>query len=163
MATPELGQQAPDFTLPGVVVRDGEATRADYTLSAAKGTPVVLAFYPGDETLVCTKQLCSYADNLAVFAGVGAQVWAVSPQDVDSHEKFARHRGLPFPLLADTDRSVVRAYGIALAGIGLRRSVFVIDGDGVLRWKTVGLLGLNYATTDEIGAQLAALGPAATS
>lgn len=157
MATPAVGQQAPDFTLPGLVVQDDVATRTDYTLSSAKGSPVVLAFYPGDETAVCTRQLCSYADSMEVFQNLGAQVWGISPQDVDSHERFARNRGLSFPLLADVDRAVVRAYGIGLPGLGLRRSVFLVDADGVLRWKDVGLIGVTYATTDQIGKQLAQL------
>ncbi|MDT3438706.1 MULTISPECIES: peroxiredoxin [unclassified Pseudofrankia] len=158
MATPTVGQQAPDFTLSGLVVHDGETARSDYTLSAAKGTPVVLAFYPGDETPVCTKQLCSYADSMEVFSGVGAQVWGISPQDLDSHERFARHRALSFPLLADPDRAVIRQYGIAMPGLGLRRSVFLVDADGVLRWKDVGLIGVTYATADKIGKELARLG-----
>ncbi|MBL7497710.1 peroxiredoxin [Frankia sp. CNm7] len=157
MATPAVGQQAPDFTLPGLVVRDGEATHGDYSLASAKGTPVVLAFYPGDETPVCTKQLCSYADSMEVFSGVGAQVWGISPQSIDSHERFAKNRGLSFPLLADVDRTVARLYGIAMPGLGLRRSVFLVGGDGVLRWKNVGLIGVTYATADEIGKELARL------
>jgi len=157
MATPTVGRQAPDFTLPGLVVRDGETTRADYTLSAAKGSPIVLAFYPGDETPVCTRQLCSYADSMEAFADLGAQVWGISPQGLDSHEGFARNRGLAFPLLADTDRAVVRQYGIAMPGLGLRRSVFLVDGDGVLRWKNVGLIGVSYATAGEISKELARL------
>jgi len=157
MATPTVGRQAPDFTLPGLVVRDGETTRADYTLSAAKGSPIVLAFYPGDETPVCTRQLCSYADSMEAFADLGARVWGISPQGLDSHEGFARNRGLAFPLLADTDRAVVRQYGIAMPGLGLRRSVFLVDGDGVLRWKNVGLIGVSYATAREIGKELARL------
>ena len=102
--TPALGDQAPDFTLPGTV--DGE--RADYTLSAQRGHPIVLAFYPGDETLVCTKQLCSYQDDLSAFSDLGAELWGISSQDIDSHEAFQRNRKLSFPLLADEQNDGLR-------------------------------------------------------
>lgn len=155
--TPEVGKTAPDFTLPGVLVTAEGAARADYTLSAQRGKPVVLAFYPGDNTSVCTKQLCSYTSGLDSFTGLGATVWGISPQDVDSHEGFARKYDLAFPLLADTGLAVARQYGIGLAGAGLRRSVFVIDGEGILRWKHVTLVGLTFPKTEAITAQLAAL------
>ena len=155
--TPEVGKTAPDFTLPGVLVTGDGAARADYTLSAQRGKPVVLAFYPGDNTSVCTKQLCSYTSGLDSFTGLGATVWGISPQDADSHEGFARKYDLAFPLLADTGLAVTRQYGIGLAGAGLRRSVFVIDGEGILRWKHVTLVGLTFPKTEAITAQLAAL------
>jgi peroxiredoxin Q/BCP len=155
--TPDVGKAAPDFTLPGVLMTGEEAARADYTLSAQRGTPVVLAFYPGDNTSVCTKQLCSYTSGLDSFTGLGAAVWGISPQDVDSHEGFARKYDLGFPLLADVELAVTRLYGIGQGGAGLRRSVFVIDGDGILRWKHVTLVGLTFPKTATITAQLAAL------
>ncbi len=156
--TPDLGAPAPDFTLPGIVLVDGAAERGSYTLSEHRGHPVVLAFYPGDETAVCTKQLCSYTSELDRYKGLDAAVWAISTQDLDSHERFARKHGLGFPLLADTASEVVRAYGIAMAGLGLRRSVFIVDADGVLRWKHVALVGLTYQSNDTITAELAKLG-----
>jgi thioredoxin-dependent peroxiredoxin len=155
--TPEVGTIAPDFTLPGVLVSGGTAERGDYALSAQRGKPVVLAFYPGDNTSVCTKQLCSYTSGLDSFTGLGATVWGISPQDVDSHEGFARKYDLGFPLLADTGLTVTRQYGIGLGGAGLRRSVFVIDAEGVLRWKHVTLVGLTFPKPETITAQLAAL------
>lgn len=155
--TPETGQAAPDFTLPGVVLADGDGVQSEYTLSAQRGSPVVLAFYPGDNTTVCTKQLCSYTSGLENFSGFGATVWAISPQGLASHEKFARKYNLAFPLLADEGLAVSRQYGITLGGVGLRRSVFVIDADGILRWKHVTLVGLTFPTAETISAQLAAL------
>jgi thioredoxin-dependent peroxiredoxin len=155
--TPEIGQAAPDFALPGVTVTDGAAQRADYHLSAQRGGPLVLAFYPGDNTTVCTKQLCSYTSGLEAFTSFGATVWAISPQGLDSHEQFARKYNLAFPLLADEDLKVSRQYGITLGGAGLRRSVFVIDADGILRWKHVTLVGLTFPSADTISAQLAEL------
>jgi peroxiredoxin Q/BCP len=155
--TPEVGEAAPDFTLPGLTMDGGQARRAEYSLSAQRGKPVVLAFYPGDDTPVCTKQMCSYTAGLESFAGVGATVWGISPQDVDSHERFARKHGLAFPLLADAGLAVARQYGIAMAGVGLRRSVFVVDAAGVVRWKNVTLIGLRYPSAETITAQVAAL------
>jgi thioredoxin-dependent peroxiredoxin len=155
--TPEVGEAAPDFTLPGVTLAGGQPKRADYTLSAMRGKPVVLAFYPGDDTPVCTRQMCSYTAGLESFGEVGATVWGISPQDVTSHEQFARKHSLALPLLADDGLAVTRAYGIAMAGVGLRRSVFVVDGAGILRWKHVTLVGLRYPSAETITAQVAAL------
>jgi peroxiredoxin Q/BCP len=155
--TPEIGQAAPDFTLPGIQLTDSEVIQSEYTLSQHQGQPLVLAFYPGDNTAVCTRQLCSYTSGLESFTGFGAAVWAISPQGLASHEGFARKFGLAFPLLADEDLAVAKRYGITLAGVGLRRSVFVIDVSGVLRWKHVTLVGLTYPAASAISAQLAAL------
>lgn len=158
--TPEVGQAAPDFTLPGVTLADGQAVRGEYALPAARGTPVVLAFYPGDNTYVCTRQLCSYTAGLEGFADVGATVWGISPQDVDSHEQFARKRELGFPLLADVGLAVSREYGIMLGSGALRRSVFILDGAGVVRWKHVTLVGVTFPSSAAITAKVAELASA---
>lgn len=154
---PGEGRPAPDFTLPGIQLIEGEALRGEYSLSAQRGRPLVLAFYPGDDTPVCTRQMCAYSSGLEQFTGLGAQVWGISPQDVDSHERFARKHGLRLPLLADTELTVTRAYGIGL-GSSLRRAVFVLDAEGIVRWKHVALLGLTYRDTETLTKQLAALG-----
>jgi peroxiredoxin Q/BCP len=154
---PEVGTAAPDFTLPSVTVVDGAATRGETTLSEHRGKPVVLAFYPGDDTPVCTKQLCSYTSDLDQFTEVDAIVWGISPQDIDSHEAFALKHKLAMPLLADVGRTVISEYGVAMFGIGVRRSVFVIDADGIVRWRYVGLAGLKYPDAATIAAQVAAL------
>jgi peroxiredoxin Q/BCP len=150
---------APDFTLPGITVTGSQVSDSLYTLSQQRGQPLVLAFYPGDNTPVCTRQLCSYTSGLEGLTGSGGRVWAISPQGLASHEQFARKFGLAFPLLADEGLTVARQYGIVLAGVGLRRSVFVVDADGVLRWKHITLVGLTYPAADVISAQLAALAP----
>ena len=155
--TPETGELSPDFTLPGIELTGGEAVRAEYTLSQQRGRPIVLAFYPGDNTAVCTRQLCSYTSGLESFTGFGAAVWAISPQGLASHEQFAAKYNLAFPLLADEGLTVARRYGITLGGAGLRRSVFVIDADGILRWKHITLVGLTFPTAQTISAQLASL------
>jgi len=155
--TPDIGVAAPDFTLPGVTLTGGQAERGDYSLSAQRGHPLVLAFYPGDNTAVCTRQLCSYTSELESFTSLDAAVWAISPQDLDSHEGFARKYKLAFPLLADTELAVTKRYGIGLGSSNLRRSVFVIDADGVLRWKHVTLVGLTFPRANVIAKQLTAL------
>jgi peroxiredoxin Q/BCP len=154
--TPAPGDPAPDFTLPGTV--GGE--RRDYTLAAERGHPIVLAFYPGDETLVCTKQLCSYQDDLSAFSDLGAQLWGISSQDIESHEAFQRNRKLTFPLLADEHNTAFTAYGLG-TGTARRRAIFVIDGNGKVAWAHVSRLGLNYQKTDVIAAVLKDLQPAA--
>ena len=99
---PYVGDKAPDFTLP--------STQGDVTLSQrlANG-PVLLVFYPGDDTPVCTKQLCDYRDNLAVFSELGVQVIALNRQPLASHEKFAKKHTLPFPVAADEDGKCLQA------------------------------------------------------
>ncbi len=158
--TPETGAVPPDFTLPGIQLTGSEVSKSEYTLSQHRGKPIVLAFYPGDNTTVCTRQLCSYTSGLESFTGFGADVWAISPQGLASHQQFARKYGLAFPLLADEGLAVSRRYGIALGGVGLRRSVFVIDADGVLRWRHITLVGLTFPAASTISAQLAALSDA---
>ncbi|MEC4019380.1 peroxiredoxin [Streptomyces sp. H27-D2] len=155
--SPAVGSAAPEFTLPGLVLDGDDTRRQEYSLAAARGNPLVLVFYPGDDTAVCTKQLCSYTSEIDRFKDLGATVWGISPQGLDSHEGFARKHRLAFPLLSDTDRTVVKDYGIALPGLGLRRSVFILDGAGVVRWKHVGLTGLTFQNTDTLAERLAAL------
>jgi peroxiredoxin Q/BCP len=153
MASPEPGQLAPDFTLDGV--EDGE--RRTFSPSDARGSALVLAFYPGDDTMVCTKQLCSYQDDLSLLTGLGAQLWGISPQGLDSHERFAAKRGLSFPLLADPDRVAIKAYGVNGPLGHVKRSVFVLDAEGVVRWAHVSNLGITYQDTDKIASALRAL------
>ena len=139
--TAECNDPAPDFTLAG---RSPDGTTSDFSLADFRGKKVVLAFYPGDFTPVCTKQLCSYRDQFAEFEGVDATVLAISPQGVESHDKFASRFNFPFPLLADPDQTVGKAYGIT-GPLGYKRAVFVIDEHGVLRWKHVAaLVGVTY-------------------
>lgn len=141
-----VGAAAPDFTVPGIE----NGVRRDYTLSEYRGRKVVLAFYPGDNTPGCTRQMCSYRDEFEVFEGVEAVLLGISPQDVDSHEKWAQKRSLQFPLLADTDRAVAKEYGVAAPVIGIRRSVFVIDADGILRYKDMKIIGATFEKADKL-------------
>lgn len=145
-----VGDRAPDFALAGT--GGGSHSLADYA-----GRPVVLVFYPGDDTPVCTKQLNAYNDGLDRFEELGAQVLAISAQDVDSHDRFSGKHGFAFPLLADPDKRVASAYG-TLGPIGFpRRSVFIIDADGVIRYAHRAIAGLTYRPVDELVAVLAEL------
>ena len=141
--TAAVGSPAPDFTLPGT---GGQ----DYALSSYRGKPVVLVFYPGDNTAVCTSQLKAYSADFDEFADVHAQILAISPQDVSSHEGFSDKHGFKFPLLADVDKEVGSAYGV-LGPIGFyRRSVFVVDRDGIIRYAHRAIAGLTYKSSDEL-------------
>jgi len=144
-----VGAAAPDFTLPGT---DGtDAGRRDYSLAAYRGQVVVLVFYPGDNTPVCTRQLNAYTEDIDSFTEAGAQVLAISPQSVESHEEFScKQGGFAFPLLADTDKSMGEAYGI-LGPLGFyRRSAFVVDGEGIVRYAHRAVAGLTFRSSDEL-------------
>lgn len=150
MAKVDVGDAAPDFELPGT----GGQT---YKLSDYRGRKVVLAFYPGDFTAVCTKQFCSYRDNSEQLDGLGADVLGISPQSVESHERFTEEKRLSVPLLADEDKTVARAYGV-LAGPMVRRAIFIVDEEGVVRHRKVTLAGLTYESVDDLEQALAAIG-----
>jgi peroxiredoxin len=136
----------------------------DYTLSDFKGSVVVLVFYPADASPVCTVQLSTYTQDIAQFDDVGAQVLAISPQSVEDHVRFAADNGgFAFPLLADRDHAVGEAYGV-MGPVGFyRRSVFVIDADGIVRYAHRSTAGLTFRSTDElVSAVRTAGGEAAT-
>lgn len=122
------GDRAPDFTLPA---HDGTLV----SLADFRGkSPVVLYFYPRDETLGCTRQACGFRDTYEEFAAEGAVVLGVSADSVESHRRFAERHDLPFLLLADEDRSVREAYGVAKTlGFLDGRATFVIDKTGSVR------------------------------
>ena len=111
---------------------------------------MLLVFYPADNSPVCTQQLRSYSEDLNEFEKLGAAVLCLSPQDVASHEAFAAAQALRLPLLSDADKAVGQAYGI-LGPLGFyRRSVFVVDRDGVIRFARRSLSNLTYLPTDEL-------------
>ncbi len=145
-----IGDQAPDFTLPGTGGRD-------YSLSEFAGRPVVLVFYPGDDTAVCTKQLNSYNNDLGQFDDLDAQILGISPQGVESKEAFSGKHGFDFPLLADVDKEVAGLYG-TLGPIGFpRRSIFIIDREGVIRYAHKAMAGLTFRPVEELVAELGKL------
>ncbi len=141
--TVRVGALAPDFTL-----KDG--TGADWRLSDKRGQVVVLLFYPGDETPVCTKQMCSVRDRWEDYAATGAEVVGISTDTVESHRRFSEHHKLPLRLLADPERKAITAYGVHSWLPGrTARSVFVIDADGYVRYRKVLKIGLFAPKDDE--------------
>src|SRR3954451_22323094 len=119
---PQIGDTAPDFELDG--------TGGRFRLSDHRGERVILLFYPGDNTPVCTRQFCSYAERAQEVDGLGAVVVGLSSQSLDSHEDFVAKHGLNVPLLADVDGSVARLYGAHARLIGTRRAVVIVDEEG---------------------------------
>jgi len=144
-----VGEKAPDFTL--------ASTRGKVTLSKLLGKgPVLLVFYPGDDTPVCTKQLCNYRDNLDSFKDLGIQVVAINPQSEDSHKSFAAKYDLPFPIVADEDGDVCRAYG-ARSLIGTAKRALVLVGkDGTVKWRKTNF-PIFHQTADDIRGAISAL------
>lgn len=147
MARIDVGDTAPDFEL------DGTGDRR-YRLGDCRGSWVVLAFYPGDFTPVCTRQFCSYRDAADRLDHLDATVWGISPQSIQSHDRFQEQYGLTVPLLADPDRAVIRAYGVLGPGGLVRRSIFMIDPEGTVRYRHVALLGLHYRDVDTLQSAL---------
>ena len=145
-----VGAQAPDFTL-----KDGEG--AEWRLSDSRGRVVVLLFYPGDETPVCTRQLCSVRDRWEDYRETGAEVVGISTDSVESHRKFTENRELPLRLLSDPDGKVIADYGVRswLPGRSAR-AVFVIDAGGRITFRKVEPLSLFRPKDDEIIAAIRA-------
>jgi peroxiredoxin Q/BCP len=150
MAKVDVGDVAPEFELPAT----GGKT---YKLSELRGKNVVLAFYPGDDTRVCTAQFCSYRDKGDRLDQLDAEVLGISPQSVESHERFSEEKRLNVPLLADEDKSVAAAYGVR-AGPRVRRAIFVIDEEGIVRHRKVALVGLSFESVDDLERAVAAIG-----
>ncbi len=142
-----VGDRAPGFTLAGT------GDRA-YSLAGYRGRPVLVVFYPSDDSPVCAKQLNSYNDGLDQFVDLDAQILAISAQDVSSHENFSDKHDLAFPLLADVDKAVAGSYG-TLGPLGFpRRSVFIVGGDGVIRYAHRAIAGLTYRPVNELIGEL---------
>lgn len=136
------GQPAPDFTL---VSDDGRP----WALSEARGRRILLVFYPGDNTPVCTAQLCDYRDGVEAFAGVGVDVVGISTDSGESHRRFKEKHGLPFTLLTDPGGQVARAYG-AWGMLGMKRAVFLIERDGRIGYAKVESVALFRRTREEL-------------
>ena len=166
MAKLKVGDKAPGFELPGTGGRT-------YRLSDYRGRNLILAFYPGDATTVCTKQFCSYRDQGDRLGALGAEVLGISPQSVDSHERWVKEQELNVPLLADEDLAVAKRYGVtgwigplarftdlkdAPGGRYVQRAIFVVDGDGVIRHRTVSRTGASYESVEDLERAVASLG-----
>jgi peroxiredoxin Q/BCP len=125
----KINQIAPDFSLKDA---DGETFR----LRDHSGERLLLVFYPGDDTPVCTRQLCDYRDGIEAFAELGVQVVGISPDDADSHRRFREKHALPFILLSDPDLEVAQRYDCK-ALIGMKRGVFLLDEEQIIRYRHV--------------------------
>ena len=137
-----VNDRAPDFSLKS---DDGE----DYRLSDHLGERVLLVFYPGDNTPVCTAQLCEYRDGIESFAGLGVSVVGISSDDLESHQGFRSKHDLPFALLSDPDLEVAKLYGCKGA-LGMKRAVFLVDEKGIVRYAHIEALSLFRRRTKEL-------------
>lgn len=146
---PAVGEPAPDFSLDG--------THGQFTLAEHRGEKVVLLFYPGDDTPVCTRQFCSYRDNAEAFGALGATVVGISGKGLESKQAFTEKHGLTVPLLADPDQSVAKAYGAWMKLRGTKRAVVILDEQGIVRHRHDHTLGLDFQTVDEIREALASI------
>lgn len=142
MSSLHVGDPAPDFTLPG--------TDGTFTLSEHRGGRVVLLFYPGDETTVCTRQFCSYRDQADDMAALGATIVGISGKDASSKESFSAHHGFTVPLLADEDGAVAALYDMDSKVMGTKRGTVVIDETGRVAYVHVFKFALKYKTVDDL-------------
>ena len=145
----QVNDKAPEFNL-----KDEEG-RA-FSLAAHRGERVLLVFYPGDNTPVCTRQMCDYRDGIEAFAGLGVRVVGISNDDADSHRKFKAKYNLPFILLTDSDLAVAERFD-SKGVMGMKRSVFLIDEKGVIRYKHIESLAMFRRSRDELLREIARL------
>jgi thioredoxin-dependent peroxiredoxin len=143
MARVREGDSAPDFELEGTGSRR-------YRLADYRGESLMLAFYPGDFTPVCTRQFCSYRDDGDRIESLGVTMLGISPQSVESHERFIAEHSLNVPLLSDPGKRVARSYGVVGPGGFLRRSIFLVDREGIVRYRHVALFGLRYQDVGDL-------------
>ena len=140
----KINEKAPEFTL-----QDGDGE--DWSLAEHKGKTVVLLFYPGDNTPVCTKQMCSVRDNWADYAATGATVVGISTDSPESHRNFMKEHNLPLTLLSDAGGEVSKIFGASSWIPGRSaRAVVVIDKNGVVRHHQVQSLSLFRPKDDEV-------------
>jgi thioredoxin-dependent peroxiredoxin len=146
----DIGQKAPEFTL-----LDGEGR--DWSLSEHRGRTIVLLFYPGDNTPVCTAQLCSVRDHWTEYQATGAEVVGISTDSVESHKGFAEKNELPLRLLSDPDRKVSEMYGMKswLPGRSAR-GVVVIDKEGKIAYHKAQAISLFKPSDEDVLAAIRA-------
>jgi peroxiredoxin Q/BCP len=137
------GELAPEFTLTGVPA-------AAYHLGGQRGKVVVLAFYPGDFTPVCLRQLQHYEAQRQRLVSSGATLWAISTDSLELHERMAKSYALSFPLLADPGGEIAAAYGVRGLLGSARRSLFIVDPEGMIRYAKEEPLSLSYRSVDDI-------------
>ena len=144
---PREGDLAPDFTLDGIPAPQGGGR---YHLEAQRGKVVVLAFYPGDFTPVCSRQLSQYEHERLRLMATGAVLWAVSTDKLEKHERMAKAYALSFPLLADPGAKAATIFGVRTLMGTARRSIFILDATGVVRYRHEDPLSLTYQSVDDI-------------
>lgn len=146
---PTTGQPAPSFELP-------DQDEANWSLDDHAGQRLLLVFYPGDGTPVCTRQLCEYRDGLEEFEGLGVQVIGISADDADSHRRFRAGQDLPFTLLTDADLNVAERYGCK-GMLGMKRGVFLLDEAQVVRYAHVEAVAVFRRGREELLKEIRAL------
>lgn len=138
----KVNDRAPDFVL-------NDESGRPFALREHRGEMLLLAFYPGDDTPVCTRQLCDYRDGIEAFEGLGVRVIGISPDDAQSHQAFKEKHALPFTLLSDPELEVAGKYD-SKGMLGMKRSVFLVDGSGVIRYLHVETLSVFRRARGEI-------------
>ena len=132
---------------PGFVLEDDQGGR--FSLADNAGEKILLVFYPGDNTPVCTKQLCDYRDGVEAFEGMGVKIVGISNDGAESHRKFREKHELPFTLLTDPDLEVAAKYD-SKGMLGMKRSVFLVDEGGVIRYLHIESLALFRRKREEL-------------
>lgn len=153
-SVPEIGQEAPGFNLPDVEMKSR-------SLEEFRGKKLVLAFFPAAESPVCTAEMCALRDSLSVLKSLGAQVVGISVDGPFANKIFTENRHLNFPILSDYKRGVINKYGIVMDNLGslegynaAKRSVFVLDESGIIRYRWISDNPLVEPNYDEIKSAL---------
>src|SRR5438477_7907754 len=155
-AAPKVGEAAPDFKLPyATQEKIFMKPEEQISLSSQRGKNVILAFYPADWSGGCTTEVCTLRDTFAELAKLNATVLAVSGDYVFSHQEWAKHHNLQFPLLSDHDHHVARMFDSYMEGVGFnKRTVYLIDKDGVVRYVNLAFKAGDKKDYDALRAEL---------
>jgi glutaredoxin-dependent peroxiredoxin len=153
-SVPKIGQEAPSFNLPDVEMKSR-------SLEEFRGRKLVIAFFPAAESPVCTTEMCALRDSLSMLKSLGAQVVGISVDGPFANKIFTENRHLNFPILSDYKREVINKYGIVMANLGplegynaAKRSVFMLDENGIVRYRWVSDNPLVEPNYDEIRSSL---------
>jgi peroxiredoxin Q/BCP len=138
----KVSDKAPDFVL-------ADSAGVEFRLSSQRGHKLLLVFYPGDNTPVCTRQLCDYRDGVEAFEGLGVRVVGISNDSAESHRKFKEKHDLPFTLLPDARLEVAGLYGCK-GLLGMKRAVFLIDEEGIIRYLHIEAVALFRRSREEL-------------
>jgi thioredoxin-dependent peroxiredoxin len=138
----QLNESAPDFEL-----EDADGQR--FKLSTHRGQRLLLVFYPGDDTPVCTRQLCDYRDGIESFRDLGVEVVGISSDDAESHRRFRERHQLPFRLLSDPDLTVARLYDCK-GLVGMKRGVFLLDEQHIIRYRHIEAVAVFKRSKEEL-------------